>query len=344
MIAQSAKRPSLVLLSFLLTLAWMALSLPLDLGAQSSDEVHITPKQQVPSGSRSTVNGVDPAPMKPLRVDVNLVLVPVTVTDTLNRPVLTLQRQDFTLYEGGTQQQVQYFSHEDLPISVGLVLDCSSSMKNKIEYEQQALTEFFTNANNQDEYFAVTVSDKPHLIASAEDSVGTLQARLASSAPKGRTALFDAIYLAIAKMRDARYQRRALLIISDGGDNTSRYTRNEIKKVIEESDVLTYAIGIFDEEPVPLLKTIEERMGRNWLSELTDASGGRTIAADDRTKIPEIAAIVSRELRSQYVLGYRPSNLVRDKKWRKVVVKLAQPSPTMHLQLYYRQGYWAAGE
>jgi Ca-activated chloride channel family protein len=282
--------------------------------------------------------------MKPLRVDVNLVLVPVTVTDTFNRPVLTLQRQDFTLYEGGTQQEVQYFSHEDLPISVGLVLDCSSSMKNKIEYERQALSEFFTNANSDDDYFAVTVSDKPQLIASSSDSLGTMQDRLGSLPPHGRTALFDAIYLAIARMREARYQRRALLIISDGGDNTSRYTRDEIKKVIEESDVLTYAIGIFDEEPIPLLKTIEERMGRNWLSELTDASGGRTIAADDRTKIPEIAAIVSRELRSQYVLGYRPSTPARDGKWRKIAVKVTVPSPTMRFQVHYRQGYWAPSE
>jgi len=344
MIAQSANRPSLVLLSFLLTLAWMAPWVPSNLWAQSSDEVHIAPKRQASAGSQSTVNGVDPAPMKPLRVDVNLVLVPVTVTDSLNRPVLTLQQQDFTLYEGGTQQRVQYFSHEDLPISVGLVLDCSSSMKNKIEYEHQALTEFFTNANNADEYFAVTVSNKPRLIASATDSIGTLQERLASSPPSGRTALFDAIYLAIAKMRTARYQRRALLIISDGGDNTSRYTRDEIKKVIEESDVLIYAIGIFDEEPIPLFKTIEERMGRNWLSELTDASGGRTIAADDRTKIPEIAAIVSRELRSQYVLGYRPGMRAGDGKWRRIAVKVAPPSPTVRFQVHYRQGYWAPTE
>jgi Ca-activated chloride channel homolog len=338
MIARSAKRPSLVL-SFLLTLAWAALSTASNVWAQSSDEVHIAPRPQAPSAE-----GVDSEPMKPMRVDVNLVLVPVTVTDPMNRPVLTLQQQDFALYEGGTQQKVLYFSHEDVPISMGLVLDCSSSMKNKIEYEAQAVQEFFNNANSEDEYFAVTVSTKPQLIASATNSVGTLQERLASSPPSGRTALFDAIYLAIAKMRAAHYQRRALLIISDGGDNTSHYTRDEIKKVIEESDVLTYAIGIFDEEPIPLLKTIEERMGRNWLSELTDAGGGRTIAADDRTKIPEIAAMVSTELRSEYVLGYRSGNPVRDGKWRKIVVKVAPPSSATHLQVHYREGYKVPSE
>ena len=268
-------------------------------------------------------------------------LVPVTVTDSLNHPVLSLHAQDFSLSEGQETQPIRYFSHEDVPISVGLVLDCSASMKNKIEYERQALQEFFNNANSDDEYFAVTVSNKPRLIASAEDSFGTLEDRLVASPPQGRTALFDAIYMAIAKMRSARYQRRALLIISDGGDNTSRYTRDEIKRVIEEADVLTYAIGIFDEEPIPLLKTFEERMGRNWLSELTDVSGGRTIAADNRRQIPEIAATISRELRSEYVLGYLPSDLSRDGKWRKITVKVAQPSEATRLQVHFKAGYRA---
>ena len=201
------------------------------------------------------------------------------------------------------------------------------------------MREFFSNANSEDEYFAVTVSDKPRLIATASDSLETLQGRLVSSQPKGRTALFDAIYLALSELRHARYQRRALLMISDGGDNTSRYTRGEIKKVIEEADVLTYAIGIFDEEPIPLLKSIEERMGRNWLSELTDVSGGRAIAVDDRRKIPEIAGTVSRELRNQYILGYRPSKLARDGHWRKITVKVAPVSLPMRLQVHYREGY-----
>jgi Ca-activated chloride channel family protein len=307
-----------------------------------SDEVHVTPRTVSP-GTTSPDSELS-LRTRPLRKDVDLVLVPVTVTDTLNRPVLTLKAQDFSLYEGQTQQEIRYFSHEDAPISVGLVLDCSASMKNKIEYERQALEEFFNNANAEDEYFAVAVSNKPKMIATAGDSLGTLEDRLSSSPPHGRTALFDAIYLAIAHMRSARYQRRALLIISDGGDNTSRYTRQEIKRVIEEADVLTYAIGIFDEEPIPLLRTLEEKMGRDWLSELTDASGGRTIAADDRRKIPEIAAIVSRELRNEYVLGYRPSDDSHNGKWRKITVKVTPPSETVRLQVHYKEGYRAPAD
>lgn len=338
MIARNAMRrgkPIRSLICFLLPVMLVALA------HSQSDNVHIVPGQSASRAADGVTPGDSRLAMKALQVDVNLVLVPVTVTDAFNRPVLTLQRGDFTVYEGLVQQSVQYFSQEDAPISVGLVLDCSASMKNKIDYERQAVEEFFENANAEDEYFAVTVSSKPRLIASASDSVGTLQARLSASAPNGKTALFDAIYLAIAKLRTARYQRRTLLIISDGGDNTSRYTRDEIKSVIEESGVLTYAIGIFDDEPIPLLHSIEERMGRNWLSELTDASGGRTIAADDRKQIPEIAALVSRELRNQYVLGYRPSDSARDGKYRKIRVKVAPPSADVRLQVHFRQGYKA---
>ena len=308
--------------------------------AQSGDDVHVVPRAD------SSERPAAPFPdlnlhARPIRADVDLVLVPVTVSDTFNRPVLDLRRQDFSLLEGGIQQDIRYFSHEDGPISVALVLDCSASMKNKIEYEGRGLEEFFKNANAEDEYFAITVSDKPRLIAADSASIGTIQERLAASPPKGRTALFDAIYLAVSQLRTARYHRRALLIISDGGDNTSRYTRKEIIRVLEEADVLTYAIGIFDEEPIPLLKSLEEKLGRDWLSELTDVSGGRTIAADDRRRIPEIAATISRELRSQYLLGYRPTNPARDGQWRRIRVRVAPGSESVGLQVHFREGYRA---
>ena len=312
-------------------------------GAQSTDDIHVRPRQD--SSELSATLTPDPnLHTRPLRADVDLVLVPVTVTDAMNRPVLSLSQSDFVLYDDAAPQKIRYFSYEDGPISVALVLDCSASMKKKVEYEGQALSEFLNNANPEDEYFAVTVSDKPHLIARSSDSIGTIQDRLAASPPHGHTALFDAIYMAISQLRNARYHRRALLIISDGGDNRSRYTRKETKNAIEEADVLTYAIGIFDEEPVPLLKSLEERMGRDWLSELTDASGGRTIAADDRRKIPEIAALISRELRSQYLLGYRPTNAARDGKWRKINVKVASSAGSRRLQVHFRERYRAPSE
>ncbi len=344
MVRQSALWPLAVQELFLWIALVSAIAPVRSAGAQSTDDVHVVPRIESSSSTLAATSTDPDFHTKPLRADVDLVLVPATVNDPMNRPVLNLHREDFSIYEGAVQERVDYFSLEDAPISVALVLDCSASMKNKVEYEYQALREFFSNANSEDEYFAVTVSDKPRLIASSTNSLGTLQERLAASPPKGRTALFDAIYLAISQLRTARYHRRALLIISDGGDNTSRYTRSEIKSVIEESDVLTYAIGIFDEEPIPLLKNLEEKMGRDWLSELTDASGGRTIAADDRHKIPEIAGVISRELRSQYLLGYRPANDARDGKWHRITVRVAPVSDSTRLQVHYRERYRAPAE
>ncbi len=344
MLIQSALVPFAVRRIFLAAALASLFAAGLPAWPQSSDDIHVVPKIQTPELSDESSSPDLSVHPHPLRADVNLVLVPVTVADPLNRPVLNLRQQDFKLFEGAAQQQVRYFSHEDVPLSVALVLDCSASMKNKIEYEYQALQEFLSNANSEDEYFAVTVSDKPKLIATSADSVGTMEDRLAAAQAKGRTALFDAIYLAISQLRTARYHRRALLIISDGGDNTSRYTRGEIKNVIAEADVLTYAIGIFDEEPIPLLKSLEEKMGRDWLSELTDASGGRTIAADDRHKIPEIAGLISRELRNEYVLGYTPANTARDGRWHKITVKVAPPSENTRLHVHYREQYRAPSE
>lgn len=278
---------------------------------------------------------------RPLRVDVNLVLVPVTVVDSMSRPVIDLPKQDFALLEGGVPQTIQYFSHEDAPISIAFVLDFSGSMSDKIEFVHQALDEFFQNANPEDDYYVITVSDKPTLVADASQSTNTILAHLAAIQPKGMTSLYDSIYLAVNKLRASRYRRRAMVIVSDGGDNRSRYTLKEVKSVLAESDVLTYSIGIFDGVPIPLFKSIEERWGRKWLEDVTRVSGGRNIPADDRRQIPQIAGIISRELRSQYILGYRPSNSENDGKFRKISVKLAENPFQMHV--HFKEGYVAPG-
>jgi Ca-activated chloride channel family protein len=329
-------------LSLLSALALCLAIQPRAAWAQSSslDDAHVVPLNSSEQIARADVTAPAlNAGVKPLRVNVDLVLVPVTVSDAMNRPILDLPKENFTLYESGVEQQIRYFSCEDAPISVALVLDYSDSMKNKVEYERQAVNDFFTNANPQDEYFVITVSSKPKLVASSTQSLGTIEDRLASTKPQGATALYDGIYLGINKLRTARYQRRAMVIVSDGGDNRSRYTLKEAKRMIEEANVLTYGIGIFDDMPIPLLKTIEERMGRKSMSEITDASGGRTLAADDRRKIPEIAAMISRELRNQYVLGYLPSNPRQDGKWRKIMVRMTASVTPRHV--HYKEGYMA---
>jgi len=200
--------------------------------------------------------------------------------------------------------------------------------------------QFVQNANPEDDYFAVAVSDHPQLIATSTQSVGTLQSQLALLVPDGSTALLDGIYLGAAQMRSAQYKRRALLIISDGGDNNSHYRLKEIKAMLRESDIEVYAIGLFD---TALFKTFEEYMGRKWLEEITDATGGRTVTVDNLAQLPVAAAEISWELRSQYVLGYKLSNTVTDGKWRKIRVEVNPPLGKPSLQAHYRRGYSVTG-
>jgi Ca-activated chloride channel homolog len=315
--------------------------------APDMNEIHVTPRPTLQERVRTqTDSNVSDDPslrsrVKPLRVDVDLVLVPVTVTNPRNQPVLGLDKPNFELFENEQRQRLQYFSIEDAPISIGLLLDVSRSMRSKIETERAALREFFNNANPEDDYFAITFSNRPKVLANATQSIGTIEAKLGEVTPDGQTALLDAISLGIAKLRNARYQRRALLIISDGGDNNSRYRMNDIKSLVQESDVMVYAIGIFDDLNLPLFKSLEEKMGKRWLDGITDASGGRTLIVDNLARVPEAAAAVSRELRSQYVLGYKPSNTVHDGSWRKIRVQITPTINEARLQAFYKRGYAA---
>jgi len=279
---------------------------------------------------------------KPLRSAVDLVLVPVAVTDALNRPVLNLGRDNFKIYENREPQDIQFLSREDAPISVGLILDFSGSMINKFDAERAAVTQFFNNANPQDDYFVIAFSDRPRLIADSTQSISELQETLASTVPKGTTSLLDAIYFGVAKMR---FARRALLIISDGGDNHSHYNARETRELAQEADVMMYSIGIFDDMPLPVFKTFEEKLGKRLLVEITDVTGGRTITADNRDKIPEIAARVSRELREQYVLAYRSTRTsLHDGKWRKIKVQVVASEGPRPLHVHHKTGYIAPAE
>jgi Ca-activated chloride channel homolog len=273
---------------------------------------------------------------KAFRIDVNVVQVPVVVADAMNHPVIGLEKSNFALYENGEQQEIEYFSAEDSPISVGLLLDLSRSMANKFDAERLAVSEFFKNANSQDDYFVVTFSSHPEIVTGATQSIGTIQAKLDAATPHGGTALLDAISVAMTRMRSANYKRRALLIISDGGENNSHHKYREIINLVRDSDVEVYAIGLFD---TVFFKTFEEFMGKKWLGEITDATGGRTVPVDHTAKMAEAAATVSRELRNQYLLGYRPANSASDGKRRQIKVRVTDSANPVQLQAYYKRGY-----
>lgn len=278
--------------------------------------------------------------MAPLRVNVDLVLVPVTVTDSMNRPVLGLAKQDFTLSEGAKRQDIRYFSTEDEPISIGVLLDVSGSMKNKIDLARESLVEFFNDSHPDDDYFVVTFADRPEVVADVTQSIGTLRARLAQVVPKGHTSLLDAIYLGVHKLKHAKYERKALLIISDGGDNHSRFTAGEIKDMVMESDVQIYGIGIYS----TFLHTPEEWAGKRLLTEITEATGGRTITVGNARELPAAAETISTALRNQYMLGYAPDGDLGSG-WRRINVSVEKDGKDgMPLHLSWRQRYQVPAE
>src|SRR5437879_4327992 len=252
------------------------------------------------------------------------------MTDPMNRLVTGLDKENFNVFEGKEAQEIKHFSSEDAPVSLGVIFDMSGSMSSKIERAREAVVEFFKTANPQDEFFMITFADKPEEIADFTQSVEEIQGKLVYTVPKGRTALLDAIYLGISKMRQAKFSKKALLIISDGGDNHSRYTEGEIKSLAKESDVLIYAIGIYDH----YFPTEEERLGPALLTEISELTGGRTFTIDHPNDLADVATKIGIELRNQYVLGYRPKNGTRDSKRRNRKVQMLQHKAFTPIRAY----------
>jgi Ca-activated chloride channel homolog len=300
----------------------------------------VTSNPDLMSSATPTATSGLSARVRPLKVDVDLVLVPVTITDPMNRLVTGLEKENFQLYEGSSSQEIRSFSSEDAPVSLGVIFDSSGSMSSKMDRAKEAVMEFFKTANPQDEFFMITFSDEPEDVTDFTSSVDEIQNKLVFAVPQRRTALLDAIYMGVSKMRQAKYAKKALLIISDGGDNHSRYTENEIKSLVKEADVMIYAIGIFDR----YASAVEERLGPQLLSDITELTGGRAFTIDNPNDLGDVATKIGVELRNQYVLGYRPTKVVRDGKWRKIKVKLLPPKGLPPLRVYARTGYYAPAE
>ncbi len=329
----------------LVAAAFLLFSVALPGWAQEGQEaqVHIEPRKKAEAPPKPPVTDSSlKTYTKPIVRDVDVVLVPVTITDPMNRLVTGLEKDNFEVFEAGQKQEIKHFSSEDSPISLGVIFDVSGSMSDKIDKSRDAVVEFFKTANPQDEFFMITFSDKPELLEDFTASVEDLQGKLVYTVPKGRTALLDAIYLGMNKMHGAKHQKKALLIISDGGDNHSRYTENEIKDQIKEADVQIYAIGIFDQYGAA--KTPEEQYGPSLLNEITEVTGGRTFTISNPNELGDVATKIGIELRNQYVLGYRPRNPAHDGKWRKIRVKLLPPKGLPPLNVHFKTGYYAPSE
>jgi Ca-activated chloride channel homolog len=323
-------------LSALAALALVGLEVPVAHAQSQISDIHIEPRIQ----SRLT-GGLSNRGLNTIRTNTELVLVPVTVTDPMNRIVVGLQQGNFQLYEGKQSQEIKNFSREDAPVSIGVILDVSGSMVTKIERAREAVLKLLEASNPQDEFFLITFADTPHLSQNFTQSIEDIQQHLLFARPKGSTALLDALYLGLNKMREAKYARKALLLISDGGDNHSLYSEKEVKARIKESDVLVYSVGVFDRE----FATREELLGPELLTEISEVTGARCYTLDSPNNLPIIAQHIGLELRNQYVLAYSPSNSSSDGKWRKIKVKLTLlPKKVPPLRVHARTGYYARSQ
>jgi Ca-activated chloride channel family protein len=278
-----------------------------------------------------------------LRIDSSLVQIPVHVTTAYGASITNLTRENFQILEDDVEQTITHFAQDDAPVSVGLLFDASGSMQNKMRKSSEAVASFLKTANPEDEFFLVEFNERPKLAISFTRDSDDIYRKVARIRPFGRTSLLDAIHLASEQMKNARHLRKALVILSDGGDNRSRYTAREIKNTLLESDVQVFAMGIFDPDDSPK-RTPEEANGPRLLDELAEQTGGRLYSVDKLDELASISTRIGNELRNQYLVGYSPSNAVRDGKYRHVKVKLIAPDGMANLRTYYRHGYYAPAQ
>ncbi len=273
-------------------------------------------------------------PEKPLfRVGVETVFVKVSVTDPLNRYVTGLEKEHFKVFEDKVEQQVSHFTQESAPISVGIIFDVSGSMKdrNNIQSAKNAITRFLQAGNPEDEYFLVTFNQKTTLVQSFTRQSSSIQNEASWKQPGGRTALYDAVYMGLDQIRAAQHEKKALILITDGEDNSSRYTAAEVREFAKESDVQIYGIG---EEG-------KLGYGRSEIQNIVGITGGRAFFPNNFNELDYYIDLVHAELRNQYVLGYVPTNKTHDGKWRKIRVRLDPPAGLPKLLVHAKEGYYA---
>ena len=288
--------------------------------SQNSDvRVSITPRIPTQLDARTLRSGI-------IQTDVNRVFIPTMVTDSSGRPVQGLRKEDFRLLEDGVEQDLSDFFIEDGPISIGVVFDISGSIKSKLSEAQRAISEFLRFSGNGDEYFLVTFKDQPKLAHAFTTDPREIEADVAVVQPSGWTALYDAMFLAIHHMKQASLKRRVLLVLSDGGDNNSRYSEREIKNLVREADVRIFTISIQSHTPA--------------LEKLAAESGGHAYQVNKLDELPAVASALSAEAHGAYVLGFSPPERQRGGKYHVIKVELLESVGSPRLHVSWRHGYF----
>lgn len=264
------------------------------------------------------------AAQKSLKVDVELVMINVSVRDSENHPLTDLKPEHFQIFEDKVEQQIRYFSSEATPVSLGIVFDISHSMERKLDFAKDAAVKFLQTGTPDDEYFLVEFSSRARLAEGFTTDIRRLSDKLSLTPAEGSTALYDAVYLGLSKLKSGQNPKKALLLITDGEDNHSRYSRGDIRDVVRESDAQIYVLDL----------------GRALIGDLAEMTGGHsyhTSVAD----LEETCEKIALEMKNQYVIGYESTNRNRDGKFRKVRVKVSPPAGMTRLNVRARDGYFA---
>jgi Ca-activated chloride channel family protein len=321
-------------------------------GSTNSSMPTTAPASSAPAaatGSTGAASGpiVKTAPLiqaendKPVIVHSDLVTLTVTVTDTYGRFVTGLGQKAFTIYDDKVEQEITYFSDEDAPVSLGVVFDVSGSMSGeKIMKAREALQRFIETSHSRDEYFLIGFNQRAQLLMDRTRDSDALLQKLTFVATKGQTALYDACYLGVERVTRGAHQKRAVLLISDGQDNSSRYTFNELRRMLKETDVIIYAVGIVSGGDDNQLGW----GGRAILEELAGVSGGKAFFPSTGAEMNDTFERIALELRTQYSIGFRPSNFANDGKWHKLKIKVQPPRGFPRLFVRGREGYYATAK
>lgn len=283
-------------------------------------------------GNSSSKNG-----FSSLKIDVDLVLVSATVTDYSRRFVSGLEKQHFRIFEDKIEQEIKHFSNEDVPTSIGLLFDVSSSMGDKIARARDAAVAFLKTSNPADEYLLIAFADRPSVEEEFVSDISEIQNRLIHKKAKGRTTLYDAIYLALEKMKEANHSKKAILLITDGEDTRSRYSLINVRNAVKEADVQIFAIGIVNSYYSDLARG---RTGRGILEQITEITGGRAYFPNSVYELQDICTKIAIELKNQYILGYSSTNEAKDGRWRKIKIKMNTPRGLHSLSVRTKTGYY----
>jgi VWFA-related protein len=271
-----------------------------------------------------------------IAVETDLVVLHATVTDNNSRPVADLSKDHFRVFENNVEQQIKVFKREDIPVSVGIVVDNSGSMRDKRRGVNAAALKFVQSSNPMDEVFIVNFNEEAFLDADFTDSIALLEEGLERIDARGGTALYDAVDMSLEHLKDdATHDKRVLIAITDGEDNASRLSLEQIVQIVRQSNVMIYTVGLLGGE-----NQRSNRRAKRALEEISKASGGAGYFPKDPDDVLNVASSIADDIRNQYVIAYTPTNLAKDGTFRKVEIKVNAPRRGK-LNVRSRTGYYA---